>query len=276
MEAQVRSELTSQVLLGLAEVVRVPTEEQVKFYESLPKLFQFMTVMQREQKYENRMAAEQLAIERQIGGLFSVLSDLQERLAGLHPHACKILGILAVLREQQTTVISIPETRRQLDDILKNFDVGGGIRGVEYYLEYKALIDNFAEATRDWAWMIALEKWDKSQKFAKPRGGAPSKSPDIPDNPLVSTFDHFMIIVSKHVYTHGGKLTLDKNRGSGTAIDFLRIAAGHLPHGFVPAGILSSSDEEASSKGLARLQAMIRRGKGLATKPTTGQKPCQK
>jgi hypothetical protein len=88
-------------------------------------------------------------------------------------------------------------------------------------------------------------------------GGAPTTSPTVPGNPRTSAEDLFILLVFRLVHQCGGRLTLNKNDGGGTAVKFFTLASAYLPSTFRLKGL-----------GLSRLQFL--------RQYATGQEPIKK
>jgi hypothetical protein len=257
--------LPSQTALELAVVARVPNDNRPEFCGLLTLYFERMQLLPKVREQEDKQRAERLNSDRQVTGLFDALHEVREQFVNLPIPAKLTIGAFALRRAIHGSVAP-EEILRQVEDL------GSSLDAIKMLLSYRQAIDELHSTLVDLFLSKAAERDRAAEQTTSPRGGAPSKSPDIPNNPSVSIFDHFIINVAKIVYAHGGKLTLDKNRGSGTAIDFLRIAERYLPRDFVPPGILAAEGEDVL-RGFARLRSMITRGRSLARGATTGQKP---
>jgi hypothetical protein len=90
------------------------------------------------------------------------------------------------------------------------------------------------------------------EEFWATKGGGQSKALGGPNAPAL---DHFVVGIWRLAWQHNCPVTIDPNKGSGTLIDFLKLAAPLLPPGLVPSE-LWTPDDAGSFKGLKRLQRL--------------------
>jgi hypothetical protein len=266
-------DLPGTLVQALAESVGIPVARRDSFGRSLAVLFYMARVNHAQDVAWARHGSK---TEDQLEALQRSVAHTLDRLNALDEVSRQKLGIYAILHRP---IIAPPGSdewiENALADAYENYgppepdealrlqiaDIelgeGGGVEGGE------RIVTSFKEMLQHLHNAASTREWPRS---ATPDGGARSRSIDVPGNPLVSAFDLFSIELAHDVQRHGGRLTLDKNIGGGTAIEFLWAAAQYLPPGFIPKPVLDATG------GLDRLQKMFKRGRERACR-RTGEKP---
>lgn len=252
LKAQPIAPLDGTAVSHLADIVAIPTERRRSFEMSVKVLFHGAC---QQHAWDITSSGRRPTVERQLSEIQEAVATLMERLAGSDKDTKDTLGIYKLHRDNFASPLTDQERRRHIADMVEGGQVPQGRRE----------IDALFQLLQAWHDAAGTREWPKLSS-----GGAPSKSLSIPGNPAVTAFDLFSPFLSKIVHDHGGRLTLDKTLGTGTAIDFLHLAKPYLPESFIPQGILGAKTGGVLS-GLSRLQKMIARGRRSVS--ATGQKP---
>jgi hypothetical protein len=110
------------------------------------------------------------------------------------------------------------------------------------------LADQVAEA-------LAVRRLSKPRRARGPEADADLKRPGQP-----GSFKRFVLRLLWDVEAYGGRLTLDKTKGTGTLIETLALLRPHLPPKFIP--------KVAPAQTLARIKALAAKtNKGLVLAP---------
>jgi hypothetical protein len=173
-------------------------------FSRLPRMIQF-----------DRKVIEREVTSKQLRRVNRAASQLRRELENLDTNARRALGVAALRRQQFGATDLVADLIYQTEDLIAVAD--GLSRGEKLLLAIGAGL----ELLDDGASSCLLK--------AGSHGGAPSKSPEIPGNPKVSSGDLFFLEVFRIVQRHGGRLTIDKNAGSGTCLEFRDYAAPYLP-----------------------------------------------
>ncbi len=241
------ADLTDEAIIRIAELAKVPTERRADFCAALPGLFK---LARNWHEWDVTSAPKRDAIDRQLKQLEKDATAFKARLEGLDDAARKQLGIYALYHERFGTAAADDEdAAKQRRFRIMDLVEGGRVKiGLSRVALFARVVDDIrtAASTREWPPSSA-------------KGGAPSKSLDLPGNPNVKAFDLFVIELVRLVHFHGGRTTLDKNYGTGTLIKITDVARPHLPNDFVP--------DKLKLSRLRRLQQQAR---------PTGQKPLRK
>jgi hypothetical protein len=258
--------LPDPLVQKLADIVGIPSIQRTSFGRSLAGLFYMARVNHAQDVVWERRGSK---TEDQLQALQRSVAHTLDQLNDLDDVSREKLGIYAILHSPMPPPTTEMQMRiheafaaayerrdpREAEEALRlrvadiELGEGGGVDGGE------RIVTSFKDVLQHLHNAASTREWPPS---AAPDGGAPSKSVDIPGNPLVSAFDLFSIGLAHDVQRNGGRLTLDKNIGRGTAIEFLRAAAPYLPRRFIPKHILDAT------AGLDRLQKMFRRGREQA------------
>jgi len=228
--------LTEDALQLLANIAAIEVAAQVSFKSALRAIFETARNSHPFDLWEPRRRD----IAMQLAKVKKAAAPLISQLDKLDDGARRALG-LSVLR-----YLEFGPAQNWDEHVLQVCDLIEVANG-------RARAQHAFKGSRDAIEVISIAA--SSYEFrASSKGGAPSKSPALAGNPRVSTEDLFVLEICGCVDRHDGQLTLDKNRKTGTLIEFLKVAAHHLPRGLIR--------ECPSSSRLQRLKT-----------EATGQKP---
>lgn len=241
-EQDVPAEQLHDATMRIADLANVSIEQRVGFCAGLPGLFK---LAHKWHEWDVTSAPKRKAIDRQLKQVVKDATALKAKLKGLDDAARKTLGIYALRHEVFGAAATDEQLRFQVMDLNEGGRTEAGVARVKYFTN---VVDNIltAASTREWPPSSA-------------KGGAPSKSPNLPGNPNVSAFDLFVVELERLVHSHGGRTTLDKNYSIGTLIAIIDVARPYLPNDLVP-----------DKLKLSRLRQLQQLGR------PTGQKPLQK
>jgi hypothetical protein len=190
--------------------------------------------LEREWRWHERPIADQQEFKsarNQMGRLKDMLSELQASLSSLDSLALGSLTYAAVLIWEDENY------DRQAPD-----PPPGGYG----FTEIKNAIATLTERASKAAYLLGPEK------TARPVGRPARGGFGEPIGP--GSLKQFTLRFLWDIKSVGGRLTLDKNRGTGTLLDVLRLLSPHLPPGFIPDDppLSTLSEVLALSKKLAR------------------------
>jgi hypothetical protein len=210
------------ILRQLAKLAQIDSEHQDSFIRDLRFIFEMAPEWHR---FDQR-AIKRDAVKDQLSKVEKAIAKLQEELECLDSGARRALGVAALRHKEFGASQSLQEHIFQTDDLIR---VGKGVvRGEELL---GTCLDTLA----------TLRAGASSYQFQGARqGGAPTKSPLVPGNPNASAEDLFIASVYGVVARYGGHLTLDKNAGGGTSVEFFAFAAKYLPKTFRLKGLSTS------------------------------------
>ena len=236
------ADLTDEAIIRIAELAKVPTERRADFCAALPWLFK---LAREEHEWDVTSAPKREAAVRQLTQVEKAATALKACLDGLDYTARKKLGIYALRHWLYGAAATDEELRFQVMNLVIDGQVEIGLSRVGFF---SRIVDDIrtAASTREWPPSSA-------------KGGAPSKSFDLPGNPKVSAFDLFVFHMELLAQLHGGRTKLDKNYCTGTLIQILEIAKPYLPNGFVPDDLPLSRMQRVKTRGRSTGQKLRRK-----------------
>jgi hypothetical protein len=110
------------------------------------------------------------------------------------------------------------------------------------------VVTHFSTVIDDMIAAASIREWPA-------REGRPPNWFDHPQNPNMAAFDFFVLYFVQVIRSHGGRETLEKNAGTGSLVDCLKLARPHLPEGLIKDGYSMSRLERlrrAASRGEPR------------------------
>ena len=218
--------LTEDVLVALSDIAQVNVAEQGSFTKELRSYFRMAPDWHRFDLAEPK----RLRVRKQLVGVEKAAARLKGRLDELDVNARKALGLSLLRCLEFRPARSLAEHNHQMLDLK---EVGDGVaRG-------GLLLKSYARGVE------MIHAGASSYEFpVSPKRGAKSKSPSVAGNPRTTAADLFVLEIYGCVNRHGGRLTLDKNLGGGTARKFFDTAADYLPLKFGLRGFSSSRLQE--------------------------------
>ncbi len=238
------SPLTDKVLESLVAIACVTGKKKQSAFKAD---IQFVFDTANRMHAFDQNASKREAFKRELVRINKATSKLKTELDRLSDGARNLLGLSVLRRQKFGQAQSEAEHNFQIADLIEVY--GGKVRGQLLLAEFTDQLECICLATL------------AGEHSRKRKGGAPSKSIDVPGNPRVNAADFFIYTVCGIATKYGGRLTLDTARNRGTLCDFIKVARDYLPKNLIP-----------SSPSMSRLQRL----RTQATRSMTRQKPPKK
>jgi hypothetical protein len=217
----------------VAQLVKISKEELPSFADCLDALFD----MAREWHARDReIARKQKVVPGELDDVRKLAIKLRRRLLTLDSVSRRHLGLYALV-QQQLPYANTPgaDVGQMIPHLVKEGDIEQAERVVA---SYRIVIDEMIAAASTREWPV--------------REGRPANWFDYSQDTNMIAFDYFVLYFVQLIRSHGGKETLEKNAGTGSLVDCLKLARAHLPAGLITNGY--------SMSRLERLRRAARQG----------------
>ena len=248
-------ELPHGLLKQLLDSMRVPEDQSEAAVLSLRRIF----MMARTNHRYDVGKPKREAVDAELVVLAKKAAAFRSELSKLSDAAKEWLGVKAYRRELYGEATNDDARRLHLNDLM----LMGGVD------EGRIRCKRFCKVIEDIRAAAAEEYWPS-------KGGAPSK---LLDGPNFTALDFLVWGLFRCANEGNWHVTVDPANGKGTLVEFLKLAAPHLPDELFPP-TLWTPDSNDTFKGLKRLQRLrdlvVRTTRPKQRVARTGQKPQKK